>query len=305
MDRYLTFLYIRRGNAGVKSFRVHRGLAVSLSVVFAAMLITSVTLAVRYSGFMLDSRKLTELQRENDELTGNIRSFGAKIEELERRMEANLELQNQARVLAHLDPVPDDVMEVGIGGPGPEREMSRETGYEALLVSLEKDLDMLVRQSDLEVESYHEVIDILESEKKVRDSTPSIRPLKGGYLSSRFGRRMDPFTGRIARHLGVDYRARTGTAVMSTADGMVTMAKKKGSLGLVIEVNHGSGFRTRYAHLSRILVSRGQRVKRSEIIGLVGNTGRSTGSHLHYEVIFRKTHRNPLNYVIPEGVYFD
>ena len=125
MDRYLTFLYIRRGNAGVKSFRVHRGLAVSLSVVFAVMLITSVTLAVRYSGFMLDSRKLTELQRENDELTGNIRSFGAKIEELERRMEANLELQNQARVLAHLDPVPDDVMEVGIGGPGPEREMSR------------------------------------------------------------------------------------------------------------------------------------------------------------------------------------
>jgi murein DD-endopeptidase MepM/ murein hydrolase activator NlpD len=83
------------------------------------------------------------------------------------------------------------------------------------------------------------------------------------------------------------------------------MAKKKGSLGLVIEVNHGNGFVTRYAHLSKILVKRGQRIKRGEIIGRVGNTGRSTGSHLHYEVVFRKVHRNPLQYIIPSGTYYD
>jgi murein DD-endopeptidase MepM/ murein hydrolase activator NlpD len=83
------------------------------------------------------------------------------------------------------------------------------------------------------------------------------------------------------------------------------MAKKNGSFGLMIEMNHGFGFKTRYAHLSKMLVKRGTRVKRGEIIGLVGSTGRSTGSHLHYEVVFRKAHRNPLSYIIPEGTYFD
>jgi murein DD-endopeptidase MepM/ murein hydrolase activator NlpD len=73
----------------------------------------------------------------------------------------------------------------------------------------------------------------------------------------------------------------------------------------VIEVNHGNGFKTRYAHLSKMLVKRGQRIKRGDAIGLVGNTGLSTGSHLHYEVIFRKAHRNPLQYVIPEDAYYD
>ena len=92
---------------------------------------------------------------------------------------------------------------------------------------------------------------------------------------------------------------------MSSADGVITMAKKNGSMGLTIEVNHGNGFKTRYAHLSKLYVRRGQRIKRGETLGAVGNTGRSTGPHLHYEVIFRKQHRDPLNYIIPEGVYFD
>ncbi len=92
---------------------------------------------------------------------------------------------------------------------------------------------------------------------------------------------------------------------MSTADGVVTMAKKNGSFGLMVEVNHGFGFKTRYAHLTKMLVRRGNGVKRGEIIGLVGNSGRSTGSHLHYEVVFKKAHRDPLHYIIPVGVYFD
>jgi murein DD-endopeptidase MepM/ murein hydrolase activator NlpD len=163
----------------------------------------------------------------------------------------------------------------------------------------------MILQSQLQLESYREVISILENEREVRMSTPSIRPLRSGFLSSRYGRRMDPFRGEIVHHPGIDYRARTGTPVMATADGAVRMAGRNGGYGLMIELNHGNGFKTRYAHLSKILVERGRKVKRGEVIGLVGNTGHSTGSHLHYEVLHRGVHRDPLQYVMTEGVCLD
>ena len=304
MDNYFTFLYVRRGNAGVRSIRIHRILALSLAVVFLALFVSTISLIVRYGGYTRDAGRVASLERENQDLKERISGFQYKIDELERRMAVNFDQQNRARLLASLEPITPDVWDVGIGGPEPvDRSDIRIAGLS--VVDIEEELDKLVRQSQLQLDSYNEIVDILEKQKEIRDATPSIRPLRGGYLSSRFGRRMDPFTGRISYHRGIDYHARTGTPIMSTADGMVTMAKKRGNFGLAIEVNHGNGFKTRYAHLSKMLVKRGQRIKRGDIIGLVGNTGLSTGSHLHYEVIFRKVHRNPLQYVLPEDVYYD
>ena len=304
MDNYFTFLYVRRGNAGVRSIRIHRILALSLAVVFLALFVSTISLIVRYGGYTRDAGRVASLEWENQDLKERISGFQYKIDELERRMAVNFDQQNRARLLASLEPITPDVWDVGIGGPEPvDRSDIRIAGLS--VVDIEEELDKLVRQSQLQLDSYNEIVDILEKQKEIRDATPSIRPLRGGYLSSRFGRRMDPFTGRISYHRGIDYHARTGTPIMSTADGMVTMAKKRGNFGLAIEVNHGNGFKTRYAHLSKMLVKRGQRIKRGDIIGLVGNTGLSTGSHLHYEVIFRKVHRNPLQYVLPEDVYYD
>lgn len=304
MDSYFTFLYVRRGNAGVRSIRIHRVLAMTCAAVVLALFVVSFSLLANYAGYTRDSARMVSLERENRDLRERIGGFQRKIDELERLMAVNFEQQNHARLLASLEPISPDIWDVGVGGPEPvDRSDIRAGGHS--VAYLEGELDKLVRQSQLQLDSYREIVEILEKKKQIRGSTPSIRPLKGGYLSSRFGRRMDPFTGRISYHRGLDYHARTGTPVMSTADGIVTMAKKKGSFGLAIEVNHGNGFKTRYAHLSRMLVKRGQRVKRGDIIGLVGNTGLSTGSHLHYEVIFRKAHRNPLQYIIPEDVYYD
>lgn len=303
MDNYLTFLYVRRRNAGVKSIRIHRTLAFVIVAAFVTIIVLCISMIARYSGFAVKSNRLADLELENRILAEKIGNFQAEIDELNKRMDSNFELQNRARILAGLEPLSGDEWRVGVGGPEPVAAGVDGSGF--LVSELKDDLDMLIRQSELEIESYGQIVSILDQEKKVRDSTPSIRPVKGGFLSSRFGRRIDPFTGRVGRHLGVDYCARTGSPVMSTADGIVTMTKKKGSLGLVIEVNHGNGFKTRYAHLSKMLVRRGQRVKRGEILGLVGSTGRSTGSHLHYEVTFRKAHRDPLHYIIPEDVYFD
>jgi len=304
MDKYFTFLYVKRGNQGVKSIRIPKLMALSSAVVFCAAVVLVLVYGSRYAGYIREGRTAAELKAENEMLRRRLDLFQDRMSDVKGRMENNFELQNRARLLAGLDPLSRDVWKVGIGGPEP-RNLARSDSSGYLFSSAHNDLDVLVRQSRLQLESYREIIDVLEKEQEVRDCTPSIRPLKGGFLSSRFGRRMDPFSGRVAMHKGIDYCARNGTSVKCTADGVVTMAKKNGSFGLVVEVNHGNGFRTKYAHLSKILVRRGQRVKRHEVIGLVGNTGLSTGPHLHYEVVFRGVPRNPLHYVIPDDYYFD
>jgi len=220
-------------------------------------------------------------------------------------MNLSFELQNRARLIASLEPLSADVWQAGIGGAEPDLDRM-ETAYpDSVFGTIDENLDRMLRQTEIQIESYSEVISVLEKEKKVRNGTPSIRPLRGGFLSSRFGRRMDPFLGEVVHHPGLDYRARMGNPVVSTAEGVVSLARRNGGFGLMIEVSHENGFATRYAHLSKILVTRGQKVKRGEIIGLVGNTGHSTGSHLHYEVLFRKVHRDPLQYVIPQGTCYD
>jgi len=298
MNKHFTFLYIRRGNEGVKTIRIPRILAISALVITVFIITVFIFSALRYADLARSGIKSAQLREENRVLRQKISRIRSKVNNLEKRMENNFDLQNRARMLAGMDPLSRDVWQVGIGGHLGEPSKDR-------VFSFEQDLDKMIRQSRLQLESYRKIVDLLEKEKTVRDCTPSIRPLRGGFLSSRFGRRIDPFTGRIGMHEGVDYCARAGVPVVCTAEGYVTMARKDGGFGLVVEVNHGNGFKTRYAHLSKVLVRRGQRIKRNEALGLVGNSGRSTGPHLHYEVVFRGVHRNPLNYIIPDDYYFE
>lgn len=115
-------------------------------------------------------------------------------------------------------------------------------------------------------------------------SVPSSKPVTIATYTSGYGVRSDPFRGSAAMHAGIDLAAPTGTPVYATADGMVDRAEWSGGYGNLVEINHGKGVQTRFGHLSRILVHSGEHVKRGEVIALVGSTGRSTGSHLHYEI---------------------
>lgn len=115
-------------------------------------------------------------------------------------------------------------------------------------------------------------------------------------MSSGYGIRRDPIYGSSKFHAGLDFAAQTGTPVYATADGEVTVADRRSSYGNCIDISHGYNYLTRYAHLSKIMVKAGQSVKRGEVIGLVGSTGKSTGPHLHYEVRFKDEPQNPVNY---------
>ena len=131
---------------------------------------------------------------------------------------------------------------------------------------------------------------------------PSRRPVEQMRLTSSFGTRSDPFNGRRARHNGIDIPGPIGTPIYATADGTVGRAQRLGGYGNYVEIEHGNAMQTRYGHLSAIAVSSGQRIRRGDILGYMGSTGRSTGSHLHYEVRIAGAPVNPIPFIADDGV---
>ena len=142
---------------------------------------------------------------------------------------------------------------------------------------------------------------ILMSKNLLQQVRPSGRPVREGYLSSYFGIRSDPFTGHRAAHYGVDYAGDVGDDIMATASGVVTYSGPRLGYGLLVEVNHGDGIVTRYAHLSESLVAPGDVVKKAQVIARMGSSGRSTGPHVHFEVLREGKLVNPLTYIQGEG----
>ncbi|MFK7791649.1 MAG: M23 family metallopeptidase [Devosiaceae bacterium] len=178
---------------------------------------------------------------------------------------------------ASMDPLPTTLSE-GVGGP---------------LLAPVSGVDRFQLYADDALRS----IEDLNAARSAIDLVPVAAPARNARLSSRFGNRRDPFTRRSAFHSGIDYAAPTGTPVYAPADGVVIRASRAGGYGLMVEIDHQHGLSTRFAHLSRMLVSNGAQVRRGDIIGRIGSTGRSTGPHLHYEVRRGSRAIDPMPYI--------
>ncbi|MGE0753977.1 MAG: M23 family metallopeptidase [Alphaproteobacteria bacterium] len=153
------------------------------------------------------------------------------------------------------------------------------------------------REPDDDEQALYDRLDELSTLRQIVDGMPLAQPMKNARMNSGFGRRIDPFSRRMAFHSGVDFSGPTGSRIRATADGVVSSTKKSRSYGNYIDVEHDHELSTRYAHLSRILVRPGQKVKLGDVIGIQGSTGRSTGNHLHYEVRYRNQALNPKRFV--------
>lgn len=158
-------------------------------------------------------------------------------------------------------------------------------------------LDVLTEQLDDRRQQLTVLEDFLLNRRLQHEVRPEGRPVLSGYVSSSYGQRTDPFTGQRAFHQGVDFAARAGTDIVAVAAGIVIWSGRRDGYGKLIEVNHGSGYVTRYAHNSENLVAVGDTVRRGQVIGRVGSTGRATGPNLHFEVLLNGRHVNPLTYV--------
>ncbi len=299
--RNWTFLYVPEGEGGVRTLHVDRRLSYAIVGAVGVFLLLVLVVTV---GFVRQGIVLHDEERQEREI-GALETKIAELEEItaayEVQMDSNFELLERAHMLAGLGDLDETVIQMGVGGPEPQMDPLAESltplNRERIL-EVSDQLEKMLRQASFQEESYGQILAVLQDDQLARDATPSIRPIDRGYLSSRYGRRPDPFTGRPAMHPGLDFSAPIGTPIYATASGKVLRVGRRGRMGKMVEIDHGNGITTRYAHMNGFSVDKGQQVQRGQIIGYVGNTGRSTGPHVHYEVIKGGKSQNPFLFIV-------
>jgi hypothetical protein len=208
---------------------------------------------------------------------------------------------NIYRVVLGAEPIDKSIRDAGIGGTDRYTEIKEKRFiHEDLIVDLSRKVDKIKRKMYIESKSQDEVVQLAEKKEKLYAAIPAIQPVSNKQLvalASGFGFRIHPIYKVRKMHTGIDFAAPIGTPIYATADGVIdVMSVQFSGYGKMIELDHGFGYRTRYAHMHDFAVKRGQHVKRGELIGYVGDTGLSTAPHLHYEVLMNGTQINPVHY---------
>ncbi len=269
-----------------------------LLYLFAAALYAIAVLAVAYSYH--DSPKERYLKRELSHMEFQYRLLNDRLDQVNKVVQDLQERDdNIYRVIFEAEPVPSSVRKAGFGGVDRYAKLDGYL-YSKLLVSTTEKLDQLTGQLVVQSKSFDEVFEMAKNKAQFLASIPAIQPVNTKdirLISSYFGYRIDPFYKVMKMHEGVDFSAPVGTKIYATGDGTIGFVEKgKSHYGNNLLIDHGFGYATFYAHCKDIKVKPGQKVKRGEVIATVGNTGKSSGPHLHYEV--RKNGRaiNPINF---------
>lgn len=266
----------------------------------------SVALAVFYiwiytAVFGLDLPKTVLLKKENAQWRSKVEVMNARIDEYDRTLVTLQHRDNDIyRSIFGMNEIPVEVRNAGFGGVNRYAHYD-ELETDGLLKNAAVRLDVLSKKSCVQSKSFDEISLLSRRAGEMASSVPAIPPMnpdKEKYrLSSSFGYRSDPFSKRTTKHKGVDFAMKSGSLLYATGDGVVESVKfELFGYGNQVVINHGFGYKTRYAHMSVITVAEGMKVKRGECIGKSGNSGKSSGPHLHYEVIYKGEHVNPANY---------
>ena len=244
--------------------------------------------------------RLALLQKENKEQKLQLANLTHKIDLVNGKMVELQKFDNKLRVMVNLETTEDNTQFLGIGGSDPtvlNPSYTIEKAHQKLIRLMHQSLDNLTTQISVHTQEKMELYKFLENQKSMLACTPSVWPTRG-WVSSGFGRRTSPFTNEKEFHKGIDISARMNTPILAPADGVISSVGRTYGYGRTIYVNHGYGLKTIFGHLTKSLVKKGQYVKRGQKIALVGNSGRSTGPHLHYEVHLKGIPVNPLRYIL-------
>ena len=305
MKKKLTLLIFDGTGTPVKQTSIPRML---LPMAFIIVMAASTVLYLGISDYLRLKKEVKDVQQLRSSLQmqeervvqhqSQIVSFSNKIDALNAKLAELGNFEQKIRIIANLEPNNDGSSFFGVGGSDPEDldpTTMLEQDYQELVRDMHVEINEIDHASHNQQRSFSNIFSKLEGKRNLLAATPSIRPLKG-WVSSRFGHRESPFTGRREFHRGLDIATHAGSPIIAPADGLVTFAGRKGLMGNMVTIEHGFGMVTRYGHVQKLLKKKGTRVKRGETIALVGNTGRSTGPHLHYEVRLNGVAVNPVNY---------
>jgi murein DD-endopeptidase MepM/ murein hydrolase activator NlpD len=291
-NKSFTLIVVPHAKARFRKIQVPVRLAKWAAGMLAVVSLAVSAMLVHYFWISVQVDELKRLRVANQSLTQKARTYEMNVGKLQAKVVSLQKIVDKLGVMAGLEQAPPDAKVGGMGGAiGTDSTApSLDPGFS--LRSMDQDVQDLTQRS-VKLESFYRDQQILLA------STPSIWPVRG-YLSSRFGNRLDPFTGQPDFHSGIDISTPLGTKVAAPADGVVVTCAEKGAYGNSIIIDHGNGMVTRYGHLASYAVRPGRRVKRGEIIGYVGSTGRSQAPHLHYEVWVRDQAQNPIHFILDE-----
>lgn len=241
------------------------------------------------------------LREENKELRLHYEVLNGKLDQFENVLQDIQDRDdNIYRMVFEAEPIPSTVRKAGYGGVNRYAELEQKENME-LVVETSKQLDIIFKQLYVQSKSFDDIIDLAKNKEEMLRCIPAIQPISDKDMkrfASGFGYRIHPIYKTKKFHSGVDLTAKIGTKIYATGDGVIKRAQYGRGYGKLVQIDHGYNYETLYGHMSKILVKKGQKVKRGDVIGLVGNTGTSTGPHVHYEV--RKNGRavNPINYYL-------
>jgi murein DD-endopeptidase MepM/ murein hydrolase activator NlpD len=296
----ITIVYLPDGVNAVRQFSLPK---VLIGLVSVLVLLATALLVWGSSDYLELKNKIPDnlnLVEENKQYKTQLISLAGRIDQINKRMTELQAFERKLKGMVNLDTAEGDAQFLGIGGSDTsvlDAVKSNKNAPQKLASLMHQSLDNLNTEISVQTHKKTELLDFIEKQKSLWSCTPSLAPVEG-WVSSRFGYRVSPFSNKKEFHSGLDISSKVGTEIYSPADGIVSSIEKSDGLGLCLIVSHGYGFQTKYGHLSKVIVAKGQSIKRGQEIALMGNSGRSTGAHLHYEVNINGVPANPERYIL-------
>ena len=288
----------------VKQWHLNREQYIAMVSAIAVTLCAFTYISAEFLGNYLYEKRLHKIKSNYVTITKSLEILKERLNEIDENVNQIEEKDLAIRSYAGMPEIDQEIRKLGIGGRSIESAKIFDNFAPVInkeLATLELDVEKLSREVNLELNSYSSIYEKVQEDIRRIAMIPSIRPVEEGYLNSTFGYRNDPIDNVKRFHQGQDITVKTGTPIYAPADGIVKRAYYAGGFGNHIKLQHGAGYTTLYAHLSKIKVKHGQKVKRGDIIGLTGNTGRSTAPHLHYEIHHNGKPKNPLDYFFSDA----
>ncbi len=307
MTKRIKIWFHSGATSDIKEFSIHKAVLgfitlINISAIAGASFIGYDYLQLKKISFNTAILNQTVINQKDEikSQRSQIQSFAGEIEILKKQVDTLSIFEDKVRLIADIKQTSDSSGLIGIGGI-PRDDLAQDIPLEKKHNNLMREMHQQVTQTNLAAKKqaldFEHLIKMLEKKRNLLAATPSIRPVDG-WITSKFGYRKSPFTGRKEFHAGLDISNKSGTKIIATANGRVSYAARKMYIGNLVVMDHGHGRVTKFGHLKKILVKQGQQVKRGDVIALLGNTGRSTGPHVHYEVRINGTPVNPLKYIL-------
>ncbi|MBP7766052.1 MAG: M23 family metallopeptidase [Deltaproteobacteria bacterium] len=298
-DNFFTLMIIPRRKSPVTKISLSSNLVRGLFIGSVLAVLLTLYVIYDYASIQRDRVELARLRQQTALQSQEITALAAQVDAFADRMEEFRQFDKKIRILAADRVGRDRKIPLGIGGSNNERIRLQELidKEDAGLVSeIRQSIGRLNDDANEQERSFGELLKFLQEQKSLLAATPSIWPVRG-WVTSEFGTRDNPFGSGTEFHKGIDIATRMGKEIQAPADGLVVEVAYRSDDGNIVKIDHGHGVVTSYAHLSRAAVKQGVRIKRGDVLGFVGDTGRSTGAHVHYAVYVNDVPVNPRKYL--------